>query len=453
MSQIAEEAYALVQSGNTKAAMALVNKGINKDPDDMSLLMVGASVLTREQCWGMAFNLLKRIAQTHPTPEVLNNLGMCASSLASQTGRDKYLDEAEAYLRRAFKKNQGYEVTANLSLVMLHKLDLAASEHFAKKCLEIEPGNLSARETLGYVHLHRGEWYQGFGNFEFALGGKYRTPPKGKYWEQGFKGGRLFLRGEQGIGDEISYASVIPDAANDNEIVFECDKRLEGLFRRSFPNVTVIGERFAEAKTYDSEDFDRVALVGSLFMQYRRKDEDFPRTPFLVPDPERRIQWRALLDTLPGKKVGIAWTGGLENTFRHRRSFALETLLPILKTPGITWVSLQYSDSEGELEVMRERHGIDIKSWPRATGKGVDYDETAALMMELDAVVSTTTAVVHLAGAIGKKAYVLVPKKNRWFYSSDTNKHRWYDSVELFKQADKWPVEKLADRLKADLCG
>jgi hypothetical protein len=189
-------------------------------------------------------------------------------------------------------------------------------------------------------------------------------------------------------------------------------------------------------------------------MEYRREDSDFPRTPFLVADPERRLQWRALLDTLPGKKVGIAWTGGLDNTFKSRRSFNLEGLLPILKIPGITWVSLQYKDPSAEIELLSERHGIEVKHWERAVGKGVDYDETAALVSELDAVVSVTTAMVHLCGALGKKCYVLVPKRCRWWYQPMADgRHSWYDCIKLYRQADKWPVERVAGDIKGDLFG
>ncbi len=159
------------------------------------------------------------------------------------------------------------------------------------------------------------------------------------------------------------------------------------------------------------------------------------------------MQWKALLDTKPGLKVGIAWTGGLTNTFKRRRSHQLEAWLPLLKIPGITWVSLEYNDSSEEIELFHVKHGIKIEQYPRATGK-VDYDETAALVDALDCVVSTTTATVHLCGAIGKECHVIVPRKTRWFYVSDTQAHRWYDSLTLWRQQDKWPFERIAQVIK-----
>jgi tetratricopeptide (TPR) repeat protein len=451
MSRVVQQAQVLLNSGDLKGAMRLVDAGLNKDPDDMAALMMAACIDAREQRWGRSYNLMKRVVEKGPPyPEALNNLGMAASSLASMTGKDRYLDEAEAALRKAYRKHPIAEVCANLALIMLHKVRLQESEKLCLECLKLDPGNVSARETLGYTYLHQAKWVEGFGNYEFTLGGKYRKIPKGKYWEKGERGKRLFVRGEQGIGDEITYASVLPEASKDNDITYECDRRLEGLMRRSLPGVEVNGARFDEVKP-EYPEFDSVALTGSLCMEYRQEDEDFPRTGFLVADPERRLQWRTLLDTLPGKKVGIAWTGGLDNTFKYRRSFDLESLLPILRVPGITWVSLQYNDPSSELEAFAERHGVDIKHWKRAVEKGVDYDETAALVSELDCVVSVTTAMVHLCGALGKKCFVLVPKKARWFYSSPDTKHRWYDSLELFRQEDKWPIERVAERLKDEL--
>lgn len=454
MSKVAEEAIALLDSGDKKGAMRVINSGLNKDPDDMAALMVAASIISRESAWGMTYNLLKYVMSKSPGySELLNNFGMAASSLASSSGKDKYLDEADGALRLAYLKDTGPQVTANLALVNLHKLNLEDAERFALECLRQDPDNAQARETIGYVHLHRGHWYKGFGNYEWTLGGKYRDLPKGKYWEVGERGKRLLVRGEQGIGDEITYASVLPQASQDNIITYECDARLEGLMRRSLKGVTVRGVRFVDDKNKGWQgEYDSVALTGSLCMEYRQKDEDFPRTGFLIPDPIRCTQWKAALDLLPGKKVGIAWSGGLDNTFKHRRSFGLEALLPILQAPGITWVSLQYNDPSADIAELKAKHGIEIVHWKRAVDKGVDYDETAALVSQLDAVVSVTTAVVHLCGALGKKCYVLVPEKCRWFYTSHTSRHRWYDALELFRQKGEWPIERLAGRLREDLC-
>lgn len=452
MSKSAEEAHALLEKGDLSGAMKMVQLGLNRDPHDMAMLMVAGCIHFRQEEWGMAYNVLHRVREKGPPyPEILNNLGMSAANLASYAGKDNFLDEAEHYLRKAYRKSPAPEVISNLALVKMQKCDPREAERLCLEGLEKDSGNAALHETLGYACLYQGKWAEGFRSYEFNLGIKQRPVPGKPYWQEGMRGKKLFVQGEQGIGDEISYASVIPDAAKHNEIAYECDHRLEGLMRRSLPGVEVHGTRFTTDKRWrETRAFDAYCLSGSLCKEYRKKDEDFPRKGFLVADPDRRLQWRTLLDTLPGKKVGIAWTGGKDTTFKSRRSFNLEGLLPILKTPGITWVCLQYKDASKEIAELKEKHGIEIKHWKRAT-ENCDYDETAALVSELDAVVSVTTAVVHLCGALGKKCYVLVPARCRWYYASDSSKHRWYDSLELFKQVDKWPVEKVAERLKADL--
>jgi hypothetical protein len=455
LSKAADEAYAVLERGDLKTASKIVNAALNKDPDDMSVLMVAACVGFRQEQWGLSYNLLKRVIANSPAlPEIHNNLGMACSNLASNSGRDDLLNDAEGYLTYAYAHKPAVETISNLALVKIHKGKPQEAEKLCRDALQMAPDSVAIHETLGYALLHQGKWVDGFVNYEFNIDGKHRPIPikSVPYWERGMRGKKLFVQGEQGIGDEITYASVLPQASLDNTIAYECDHRLAGLMKRSLPNVEVHGTRFEGGRGWrEGREFDAVALTGSLCMEYRRKDEDFPRTGFLVADPERRLQWKTLLETLPGKKVGIAWTGGRDNTFKNRRSLNLEALLPILKTTGITWVSLQYNDPTAEIAEFKAKHGIEIKHWHRATGKGVDYDETAALVSELDAVVTVTTAAVHLCGALDKKAYVLVPQRARWFYSSYTNWHRWYSSLELFKQTDKWPVEQLAERLKADL--
>ena len=450
----ADQVFKLAQEEDYFGAAKAVNDGLNKDPNNMALLMTYAYVMMRLENWGMAYNILLHVKAHSPQyPEIYNNLGMALASLASSTGKGKYLDEAESMLLKAASKKPGCEIYNNLALVAVHKCDAERAEKFCREALKYNDDHKESRESLGYALLMQGKWEEGFYNFDFALGGTHRKITYGgnaPYYMH-HKGVKLYVRGEQGIGDEITYASVLPDVMADNEVTYECDPRLYGLFKRSFPSLEIIPTRFdKKADWMHSREFGAYCLSGSLCREYRKKDEDFPRTPFLTADPERRLQWRTLLDTLPGKKIGIAWTGGLPNTFQSRRSFNLEGLLPILKTPGITWVSLQYKDPGKEIEALKEKHGIEVKHWARAT-EAQDYDETAALVAELDCVVSVTTAVVHLCGALGKKAYVLVPKKARWFYHSDSPKHRWYDSLELFRQQDKWPIERLADKLKADL--
>jgi tetratricopeptide (TPR) repeat protein len=449
--QTLKTADSLLREGRHEEAGPILRDALSRDPNNGAALWSLAYAYMKGEKWGVAYNLLKRAIELEPGEHKLwCNLAAAALSMASIANDDKLLDEAEQLLHKSIRKaGETTNALNHLALISVNRGQPARAQEFAQKSLKLDPEQADVLETLGYAQLAQGNWKEGFANYDCAINNsKMRMLEpfdKEPHWD-GTDGVRLFVRGEQGIGDEISYASAILDAVkHGNTVTYECDKRLEGLMKRSFPDVTVHGTRFG--KRAWSGEFDAHCLSGSLCREYRQKPEDFPRKGFLVPDPQRQIQWRALLDTLPGRKVGISWAGGLPNTFSGRRSFNLRGLEPLLKTPGITWVSLQYRDAEAEIAAMQER-GINIHHWERAVGKGVDYDETAALVSELDCVVSVCTAVVHLSGALGKKCLVLAPSKPRWWYGMSGRDHAWYESLEIYRQTDKWPVERVTERLK-----
>jgi hypothetical protein len=265
------------------------------------------------------------------------------------------------------------------------------------------------------------------------------------YWD-GSEDIDLYLRGEQGIGDELSFASIIPEVVPKlRSLTFDCDEKLGGLFQRSFRDVEIHPtrkSRSADKPWLAKRKFDAWGLVGSLAYHHRKTAASFPGTPYLVADPERRVQWRALLDTLPGKKrVGIAWTGGSRNTFKARRSLTLDDLLPLLRLPDVSWVSLQYQDPTDDIGAFHDMHGIEIHHWARCT-ESEDYDDTAALVAELDLVIAVPTAVCHLAGGLGKECWALTPLRPNWFWGLKDGAMPWHSSIKIIRRVDENPPDK-----------
>lgn len=437
------ELFKLVKT-DKQAAFREIGLALNDAPEDYTLIALYAKLFQAEDNYGLAYNLWKRVLQLDKKPEaaIFNNAGLAAACV----GTKEYQEVAEKHFKRSLELDpNNIAAINNLALFALHGGDYQKCLGLCERSLRAKQEQPEVFETRAYANLMLGRWEQGWEDWDWSVGSKYRphigTEP---YWK-GEKGTRLLLRGEQGLGDEISFASVLPDAAKDNQITLECDYRLAGLFRRSFPDVDVHGTRKGE-KRGEFAVHDYRALLGSLCRYYRNTADSFPGTPYLVADPERRIQWRALLDTFPGKKIGIAWTGGRLNTFAERRSFKLEDWLPILQTPH-TFISLQYKDPSAELAALKDKHGIEVKHWPHATASW-DYDNTAALVAECDLVISATTAIVHLCGALGKECWVLAPRRARWLYGHEGNRIPWYKSVEVFRQSKEgWPFKAIAQRL------
>lgn len=436
------KAHDLAASGEPDEALREASKILDENPDEPRALFLAAYVFLEAERYGMAYNVLKRASEIVPfREEVWNNMGMACMKM----GR---IDEARKLLNKSLKLNpKNVSAMNNLALICVNEGKPSEAIEIANKSLAINPDQWDVKETKGYASLMLGKWEDGWDGYEAMVGHskhRTRTPRKNvPYWD-GSDVDTLLICGEQGIGDEISFASMLSDVRPN--VVLECDRRLEGLFKRSFPKMKVYGTRFDKPSVNWDEDYQAYCLIGSLGWHYRISDASFTGEPYLVADPERKLQWRALLDSLGDKpKIGIAWSGGLPDTHGKRRSLTLESLLPILKQDA-TFISLQYKNPQKELDAFQEKHGIKIHHWSRAA-EAVDYDETAALVAELDLVITVQTAVVHLAGALGTPCWAIVPNKPHWRYA--THKFLWAKSVEIFRQVKDWPITDIANKLRA----
>ena len=250
------------------------------------------------------------------------------------------------------------------------------------------------------------------------------------------------------------FASCLPDLLQRaGRCVVECSPPLEKLFCRSFPGVTVCaGDPASRDSGWVSGlgAIDYQVAIGSLPLHFRSDRSRFPpHAGYLHADSQRRAYWRQRLDALgAGRKIGLSWRGGATSTRGELRSIALAEWLPLLALPACDFVSLQYDDDGGESGGFSHAHGVHIHHWQQAID---DYDETAALVSALDLVISVQTAVVHLSGALGKPAWVLVPSVPEWRYLQSGDAMPWYPSVKLFrqKQRDAWipVITGIAQRL------
>jgi hypothetical protein len=264
-------------------------------------------------------------------------------------------------------------------------------------------------------------------------------------------GRRVLLIPEQGLGDQVMFASVIPDlAALASEVVVACDDRLAALFANSFAsNVRVNGQA-----SLSRSDFDLVLAMGSAPRLFRNQREDFSGAPYLRPRPEVEAQWAERLEPRrEGLRIGLSWRGGSVETGSRRRSVEIAELKPILDLPGCEFVSLQYGDVDAEVAAANRELGVNIRAFPRAQID--DYEALAGLVANLDAVVSVQTSLVHLCGAIGQTCLALLPANPEWRYGLIGEDMPWYNSVRLLRQAepDVWKpvIAAAAEALRSRL--
>lgn len=404
---------------------------LDKNPEDALALFLLGTIEAKAERFGLAYNLFRRVTEIKPDrAEGWNNVGMALEGMhLEEPARKAFL---EAWNRD--KKNPNYP--GNVALTYLEQRDYKKALEWCERAFKLDPEHAGAKGTFGMASLALGNWKDGWPAMAYSLGGKFRKEVQ--YGEEvrwtGEPGQRVVFYGEQGIGDEIMYASCLPDAIEHcAEVVIECDKRLEGLYRRSFPKASVYGTRRQDVIEWPMHHkLDARCPVGQLPQFFRESPESCPGTPYLVADPERRIQWRALFDSWGKRpKIGLCWSGGSKHNNPEARNVGLETFRPLIEGIEADWISLQYKDPEQEIRAT----GLPVKHYPRAT-LTQDYDDTAGLVAELDLVIGPHTSVHHLAGSLGVPSLILVPSKTIWIYALPTLP--WYGKATLIRQAGTW---------------
>lgn len=379
--------------------------------------MMGYIMLECER-FGLGYHIYQRLVELKPDhSDTWLNMGMCLESI--------HIEKALECFNKALKLNpDNYKALANVGLVSLLTGNPKRCIHLCKQALAKDPNILAATHNMGLAQLMIKDWSNGWANYFKTLGVKHRKQVDYRVPEWKGEKGTVLVYGEQGVGDEMLYASCIPDLLKTNKVIIDSDKRLESLFKRSF-DVPVFGTRFDKDSPIMAEKFDYSCAIGQLPYFFRRNGE-FPGNAYLKVDPERSLQWRALFDSLPGKKIGIAWNGGLPSTGAKKRSLTIEDFEPLFNKSD-TFISLDYLETNDKL-----------KCYPEVM-KGRSIDDMAPLVAELDYIVSCTTTVVHLAGALGTKCYTLVPTNAPWIFG-DEGGYDWSDSVELIRQrkGEKW---------------
>jgi hypothetical protein len=242
------------------------------------------------------------------------------------------------------------------------------------------------------------------------------------------------------------------------EVVVACTAKLESIFRRSFPGATVMNlQRAAEAAA--DLDFGRVCAmtaIGSLPRRFRPSPASFPKhRGYLQADARLVETYRGRLHALGSiPKVGISWRGGSDATRRALRTLPVAELKDLLSVPGVQFIDLQYDSRECEEGIEEALTQGRLVRWQDALE---DYERTAALVCALDLVVSVCTAVIHLAGALGRPVWVMTPFSPEWRYGAEGSTMPWYPSVRLERQpaAGDWHsvVRAVKERLEALAAG
>lgn len=439
------EAQALIDSDKYPEALALINRVLDDNPDNLTAMFQFGEILLKTDQLGLATNVYRYLSAIVPNrSEVWNNLGRCYQ-------KRETANEA----RKCFKKALELDINSTSALINLAVMDLNEGRpdravFLAEKALKSQPGSRQAKDVASMGKLCLRDW-SGWDDYMHSEGPpfrvlrQYKVPAENEWMGEPDK--TVVIYREQGLGDEILFASCVNEAVSiSKKVILDVDRRLVGLFQRSFHAADVFGTGHSRDLTWaNGYDIDASAPIGRIPAFFRRKDEDFTGEPYLKACPLRKAAFRAMLDSLgEGKKVGIAWTGGkrsdsVTKSDSEYRSLSVEDLKALM-LPGHHYISLEYRPSDDV-----KNSGLPIHEWPWIT-QSQDYDDTAALVDELDYIIAVPTTVVHLAGALGKTCYCLTPEFANWRFGIEGDDMIWHKSVKQFRGKDR--VNNLAEFLK-----
>ncbi len=298
-----------------------------------------------------------------------------------------------------------------------------------EKCMELCERAIKMKDDLPVAHwnlsialLANGKWDRAWDEYDWGLkwiGMREDRKVIDVPWWDGTPGKTIWIYGEQGLGDELMFASMLPEVMKTNKVILECHPRLETLFKNSFPDATVYPTRTDEKVSWpENHQVDYRLSMGSLAKFYRRSTESCPGTPYL--------KTRPILPPLGNKmRIGISWTGGKKQGRVVKRTIPLSWWKTILNNLDCEFISLQYTDCKEELDLM-DALGYEIKQYPEINA--VDFNETAGIVASCDLLISVCTTVVHVAGAVGVPCWCMTPRWPAWRYQN-SGKMPWYKSV------------------------
>jgi tetratricopeptide (TPR) repeat protein len=476
--------------GKFEQAIATYRQGLAVRPDLADLYSNLSNALRETGLIEPALEAARRALELRPDfPEACNNLG----NALRENGQ---LDEAIAAFRRAMSLRSGYaEAHYNLGATLLEqdqpdeamdefqealalrpeypeanyqlgnalraarRLDEAVDAY--RKALGAAPQFVAAHFNLGLTLLLQGNLTDGWKEFEWRwnLPGPraHLSRFSGQLWRgEPLEGRRLLLHAEQGFGDTIQfvrYAKILAERSgagaiggSQGIITLACEKPLQRLLR------TVPGIEGVFTPDDVVPEFDVHCPLLSVPSLLGTTVDTIPSdVPYLVADRELALKWRIRIAEDGSLKVGLAWGGRPSHTNDQNRSLKVSSLEPLSGIEGVQLFSLQKrpSPSPGMPGEGRGEGLADLIDW---TEELSDFADTAALIENLDLLITVDTAVAHLAGAMGKPVWVLLPFVPDWRWMLDRSDSPWYSTMRLFRQPSPgdWqtPIEQVANALR-----
>ena len=389
----------------------------------------------------------KALARDPGQPEALNMKGILLHKEGRFAEAVTAFEQAEALGHRAAPSNRGN------ALLDMGRMNEALRAH--ETAVKLDPTHPGAQYNLALTQLRLGDWEHGWPAYEsrWRFREVHRIPRvfRQPRWQgESLEGRRILLHAEQGLGDTIQfcrYATLV--AARGGYPILQVQPPVERLLR----SLPVVRSGFAEVALMGAKppEFDLECPLMSLPVAFETAADSVPWPgAYLAADPELAFERRKQTpfvrpDLDPDQRplrVGLAWAGNPRYKADRERSIALETLLPLLRTLCVNWISLQKGPAAEQIAAVSKK----VFMWDGSCNDQ-DLAETAALVATLDLVITTDTSIAHLAGAMAKPVWILLPHLGDWRWMQEVETTPWYPTARLLRQSSPGDWAGVVERL------
>jgi len=418
------------EEGRPDEALAALDRALKGDPDSREARQNRA--LVRRELGdgdGAIADYRALLAKAPERIEAWINLGVLLKE------RARWGEARQAFETALARQPGAVEAAANLGALDLIEGRFAEARRAYDRALAIDPGHVGARFNRGFLNLLEGDYPQGFADWEARLDLPDMAPFRlqGPVWDGAPLRGTLLLQAEQGYGDTLNFIRYATLAAKRaGRLVLRVQPALAALFDANFGGFAQIVAQDRPPPAYDAW-----ALMMSLPARFHTTIESIPSdVPYLAADPAKVSVWRQRLGS-GGPKVGLVWRGSPGFKGEESRAPGLAPLGPLFDVPGMRFVSLQRGPGRAEIAALglAERLVDCGDSADPMVGEG--FESTAALVQTLDLVITTDTAMAHLAGALAKPVWVLLSTHPDWRWGPKGETTPWYPTARLFRQRER----------------
>lgn len=491
-----------LQSNAAEEAVRLIKRAVRKNPREPAMLVnLGAAhrkagqLAEARAAYEAALKLAPNLADAYfNLSKVLFDMGdMDGALVASEKCIALNPGQAEAYLNLGnackFKADSDRAMAAyeqalklapglaqawgNIAAIHIDRCDFTRAIELLDRAVSLDPGAGELRFKRSLVALRMGDFAQGWEDYESRFVAdkekvpRFEAPPP--YWTgEDLKDKTILLWTEQGLGDEVLYASMIGEViAQARSCIIECSPRMVPVFARSFPAATVVRYRGQGLRTTAPTEFDTQIAVASLGRFFRRSLAEFPRhTGYMKAAAARTAELRARYRAAaPGNLVvGVSWRSK-NDSIGEWKSTQLSDWSEVLRVPGVTFVNLQYGDCAQELKAVKDQMGVAVVQDPEVDPMK-NVDDFFAQVAAMDMVITTSNTTAHAAGSLNVPTWLLLNSGPAalWYWFIDRDDSPWYPSVRIFRRParetepnarDWWrrPAEEMGKALAAKVQG